>query len=122
MLSATIMDRTTSIGGLAVEVMGELKWFHLDSLNVKSESEHTIRGKHYPLEIQLVHKPAHFYANSEGPQAVTVSIFVDCPNPPQAPPTWPGLLQKKHSPPHKPRRAKSRLRGDAAVALAQQNP
>lgn len=122
-ISASLSNGSLAqIGGLSLDLRGTPTWFNLTSIDVKAESEHTLRGKHFPLEIQLVHKPAHFYANSEGPQAVTVSIFVDCPNPPQAPPTWPGLLQKKHSPPRKPRRAKSRLRGDAAVALTQQNP
>jgi len=82
------------IGGLALELNGQPTWFNLSSIDVKSESEHTFRGKHYPLEIQLTHRPAHYHAAGGGPEAVTVSIFVDCPTPPKAKQVWPGLIQK----------------------------
>jgi len=116
MLSATLMNGSFSeIGGLFLDLRGEPHAFKLASIDIKSESEHTIRGKHYPLEIQLVHKPAHYYPGSGGPESVTVSIFVDCPNPPKAPQVWPGLLQERTKP-------SRQLRGERKTAFVQQIP
>merc|ERR1719487_615753 len=115
MLSVTLANASFGrIGGLALDLRGQPTWFNLTRIDLRSESEHTIRGKHYPLEIQLVHRPAHFYPQSDGPESVTISIFVDCPNPPKAPQVWPGLLQEKTRP--------RKLRGTAKSALLQQSP
>jgi carbonic anhydrase len=115
MLSASLVNGSLAdVGGLSIDLRGEPTWFQLASIDLKSESEHTIRGKHFPLEIQLVHRPAHYYPKSGGPEAVTVSIFVDCDSPPKAPQVWPGLLQQETRP--------SKLRGYARAALLQQTP
>merc|ERR1719253_419651 len=113
MLSTTVANSSFP-GGLALSIGGIPAWVNLTSIDVKSESEHTIRGKHFPLEIQLVHRPAHFYADSTGPEAVTVSIFVDCANPPKAKQVYPGLLQQSTRP--------RKLRGSNATAFLQQRP
>lgn len=114
-ISATLANQSISrTGGLAIDLRGEPTWFNLTSIEIKSESEHTLRGKHFPLEIQLVHRPAHFYAQSAGPEAVTVSIFVDCANPPKAKQVYPGLLQQSTRP--------RKLRGSNATAFLQQRP
>merc|ERR1740117_2323687 len=93
MLRATLAN-TSFPGGLALSIAGVPTWFNLTSIDIKSESEHTIRGKHFPLEIQLVHRPAHLYKDSSGPESVVVTLFIDCNTPPKAPRVYPGLLQK----------------------------
>lgn len=121
MLSATLVGGGLSrTGGIALDIGGAPTWFNLTSINIKSESEHTLRGKHFPLEIQLVHKPAHFYVQGSGPAAVTVSVFVECENPPKAKQVYPGLLQKATRP-SQPSPAR-KLRGDRSASLLQQDP
>lgn len=112
-ISASLQDGSLSaLGGLALELDGEQQWFSLASIEVRSRSEHTLRGKHFPLEIQLVHRPSHF---SGGPKTVTISIFVDCQNPPQAKAVYPGLLQTQVA-------SKKRLRGNNSFAFLQRTP
>jgi carbonic anhydrase len=116
-ISAKLQDGSMStLGGISLVFNGAEQWFSLSSIDIKARSDHTLRGKHYPLEIQLVHRPAHFYKDSDGPEAVTLSIFVDCPDPPQAKEVYPGLLQVGEAP--KPRR----LRGNRSAAFLQQTP
>lgn len=116
MLSATLANGSFGeTSGLALDLRGEATWFNLSSIDIKSVSEHTLRGQHYPIEIQLVHRPQHFYPKGGGPESVTVSIFVDCPSPPKAEPVYPGLLQKSTRPGR-------RLRGKGGMALMQQAP
>jgi len=125
MLSTNLLNGSGfgETGGLSIDLRGEPMWFNLTSIDIKSESEHTIRGKHYPVEIQLVHRPAHYFAKGDGPESVTVSIFVDSPAPPKAEPVWPGLLQEP-SRPHAARklRGKAPARLQNALLQQQQDP
>jgi hypothetical protein len=111
MIDATLINTSIGVlGGVALDISGDLAWFNISSINIKSVSEHTIRGKHYPLEIQIVHRPANYYPQSGGPSSVTVSILVDCQNPPESKQVYPGLLQTdaKHA-------TRSKLRGKALL-------
>lgn len=64
--------------------------YELQRIDVHSPSEHTLRGKHLPLEVQLVHAPPTEYP---GNQIVTVSLLFNSTMPPQREQVWPGLLQ-----------------------------
>eukprot|EP00928_Gymnodinium_smaydae_P079334 TRINITY_DN63298_c0_g1_i1.p1 TRINITY_DN63298_c0_g1~~TRINITY_DN63298_c0_g1_i1.p1 ORF type:complete len:447 (+),score=71.64 TRINITY_DN63298_c0_g1_i1:139-1479(+) len=58
-------------------------WYDLVRIDVHGMSEHTLRGEHAALEIQLVHKvrlPEHSNARHE---QVTISVLVDSPTPVQ---------------------------------------
>jgi carbonic anhydrase len=50
--------------------------YSLIAMDLHSKSEHTVRGKRFPLEVQLHHKAAGI------DQMVVLSILVDCADPP----------------------------------------
>jgi len=68
--------------------------YDLYQIHVHSPSEHTLRGEHLPLELQLVHRPT---AGFPGKQLVTVSLLFNCSMSPMVglKQTFPGLLQTK---------------------------
>src|SRR5262245_31598824 len=54
--------------GSSIEIEGEN--FVLERFHFHSPSEHTIRGRHYPLEMHLVH-------SGPGVNGVVVGVFID---------------------------------------------
>lgn len=69
--------------------------YDLYRIDVHSPSEHTLRGEHAALEIQLVHQPA---SGPPGKQLVTVSLLFNCSNPPHLErmrKLYPGFLQTR---------------------------
>jgi len=71
---------------------GKYPWYSLKRIDFKAQSEHTFRGQHAPLEIQLVHQSIDD-ATPES-ELVTVSILIECDHEPKAEPIWPGFLQR----------------------------
>jgi carbonic anhydrase len=69
-------------------------WYNLKRIDFKASSEHTLRGQHAPLEIQLVHQSSTIEDPTAGSELVTVSILVECDHAPKAEPMWPGFLQR----------------------------
>lgn len=68
----------------------EQGWYNLININFHAKSEHTFDGKHYAMELHLVHK------RYDGPHIIVVAIPIDCagkpdidlvPLPPYAGPT-----------------------------------
>lgn len=84
-------------GGLTLPNSDE-HFFNLKRIDIHAMSEHTFRGQHTPIEIQLVHQSSTIRDPTFGPELITVSIMVDCENPPHKPRTWPGLLQSAARP------------------------
>lgn len=80
-------------GGITPPFTGE-PWYNLKSIDFKAKSEHTFRGKHTPLEIQLVHQTSTIADPTYGPDLVIVSIPIICDNPPTPKEIYPGLIQK----------------------------
>jgi len=70
-------------------------WYNLKRIDFKASSEHTLRGQHAPLEIQLVHQSSTIEDPTAGRELVTVSILVECDHEPKAEPIWPGFLQRR---------------------------
>jgi len=85
-------------GDLYLPLLSGTARFSLSSIVLRSKSEHTLRGRHSPLEIQLVHTPNDTAIDPvEGPAFVTVSLLVTCVDPPEVKPVYPGaaMLQKE---------------------------
>jgi len=89
--------RGMDLGGLALPG-GNAPWYNLTRIDIHTESEHTIRGEHAPLELQLVHEASPHLAPLAA-QIVTVSVLVHCALPPQPVEQWPGFIQQ-HSRSH----------------------
>mmetsp|Transcript_13356 Transcript_13356/g.26244 ORF Transcript_13356/g.26244 Transcript_13356/m.26244 type:complete len:502 (-) Transcript_13356:90-1595(-) len=70
-------------------------WYNLKRIDFKASSEHTLRGQHAPLEIQLVHQSSTIEDPTAGSELVTVSILIECDHEPEAKPIWPGFLQRR---------------------------
>lgn len=84
-------------GGLTLPNSDE-HFFNLKRIDIHAMSEHTFRGQHTPIEIQLVHQSSTIHDPTFGDELVTVSIMVDCANPPHPRRTWPGFLQSAAGP------------------------
>lgn len=69
-------------------------WYNLKAIDFRAVSEHTFRGKHTPLEIQLTHQTSVISDPTYGPDLVIVSIPVVCDDPPKEKEVHPGLIQK----------------------------
>eukprot|EP00405_Crypthecodinium_cohnii_P031050 CAMPEP_0206502828 /NCGR_PEP_ID=MMETSP0324_2-20121206/54272_1 /ASSEMBLY_ACC=CAM_ASM_000836 /TAXON_ID=2866 /ORGANISM="Crypthecodinium cohnii, Strain Seligo" /LENGTH=707 /DNA_ID=CAMNT_0053991181 /DNA_START=109 /DNA_END=2230 /DNA_ORIENTATION=- len=70
----------------------EATQYELSRIEFHSPSEHTLRGAHLPLEVQLVHR---LPTDHPGKQLVTVSILFNCSSAllSTMQQTWPGLVQ-----------------------------
>lgn len=75
------MDFTgQGMGGITLPVLGgEQCWYNLKRIELKAKSEHTLRGRHAPLELQLVHQMSTIADPTYGPNLVIVSVFLDNP-------------------------------------------
>eukprot|EP00403_Amphidinium_massartii_P034595 CAMPEP_0178442400 /NCGR_PEP_ID=MMETSP0689_2-20121128/38126_1 /TAXON_ID=160604 /ORGANISM="Amphidinium massartii, Strain CS-259" /LENGTH=460 /DNA_ID=CAMNT_0020065907 /DNA_START=21 /DNA_END=1403 /DNA_ORIENTATION=+ len=72
--------------------------YKLRRIELHALSEHTFRGAHSPLEVQLVHESDHA---SGGGGWITVSFLVNTMRPlPNLPRAWPALLQTPGALPH----------------------
>jgi carbonic anhydrase len=80
-------------GGITPPLEGS-PWYNLKAIDFRAKSEHTFRGKHTPLEIQLVHQTSTIADPTYGTDLVIVSIPVICDSPPSENEVWPGLIQK----------------------------
>lgn len=80
------------LGGLALPASsGGADWYPLVRIDFHAASEHTIKGQRAPLEVQLVHRAPTGTVGISGHELVTVSLLVDCDNPPMPPPPPPAL-------------------------------
>lgn len=80
-------------GGISAPFMGT-PWYNLKRIDFRAKSEHTFRGKHTPLEIQLVHQTSVISDPTYGNDLVIVAIPVICDDPPAPKEVFPGLIQR----------------------------
>lgn len=98
--------------------MGTAPWYNLTRISFRAASEHTLRGKHAPLEVQLEHVASTGLDSTAGRQLVTVSVLIDCESPPKVKPVWPGLLQNATRPRGTPKAPIGALARDQVQAAA----
>jgi len=79
-------------GGITMPVQGH-PWYNLKSIQFRAKSEHTFRGKHTPMEIQLIHQTSTIQDPTFGPDLTIVSIPIVCDTPPAAKEVFAGLQQ-----------------------------
>ena len=95
----------TGQGFGGVQIPGaKAPWYNLKQINFHAKSEHTLRGKHFPIEVQLVHQASSIESPMVGNEQVTVSFFVESDSPPEVVENFPG------------RRLDSRRKRDKAMA------
>lgn len=83
------------IGGVTMPFTGS-PWYNLKRIDLKAMSEHTFRGKHAPLELQLVHQTSTIDDPSYGGDLVIVSVLIDSSDEemPEHKNPYPGFLQQ----------------------------
>jgi len=81
-------------GGITPPLDGS-PWYNLKQIAFRAKSDHTFRGKHTPLEIQLVHQTSIISDPTYGNDLVIVSIPIICDDPPSEDEVWPGLIQTR---------------------------
>lgn len=81
-------------GGLSMP-FASAPWYNLKRIDIHAASEHTLRGKHFPIEVQLVHQASSIADPTIGHQLVAISVFIDCLTPPDAETVWPAFLQRQ---------------------------
>lgn len=99
-------------GGVNLD-LADGNWYNLKRIDIKAASDHTLRGQHTPIEVQLTHQQSNIKNPTHGPQLVTVSILINSKMPPQPKKeVWPGFLQRSSGKLVKPER-----RGASLLAL-----
>jgi carbonic anhydrase len=91
----TVHINTTGqgFGGVTPPLEGS-PWYNLKRIDFRAKSDHTFRGKHTPLEIQLVHQTSVISDPTYGNDLVIVAIPVICDDPPGPKEVFPGLIQR----------------------------